>query len=101
MDQLSVDKYVRKLTNVVRERFLSTGSMFQQEHMRFVNLLAATGGGGYGGSSRSPKAIMEHKVTQCLIAVNGISRYSDSGTNKSPQHLDKSLANTRRFSSGW
>ena len=39
---MNIEKYVRELTNVVREMFLSTGSMFQQEHMRFANLFAAT-----------------------------------------------------------
>jgi hypothetical protein len=36
-DQLNLEKYVKELTEVVREMFLSAGSMFQQEYMRFAN----------------------------------------------------------------
>ena len=70
-DQLNIEKYVKELTNVCQEMFMSTGSMFQQEHLRFFGLLAVTGGGGHGGGARFPKAIMEHKVIQYLRAVNG------------------------------
>ena len=71
-DQLNIEKYVKELTDVVREMFMSTGSMFQQESLRVLNTLAAQGGGGYGAGGRwSPKAIMEHKVIQHLRAVNG------------------------------
>ena len=45
--------------------------MFEQEHLRFFNLFAMTGGGGHGGGGKFPKAIMEHKVIQYLRAVNG------------------------------
>ena len=70
-DQLNIEKYVKELTNVCQEMFMSVGSMFQQEHLRFFSLLAVTGGGGHGGGARFPKAIMEHKVIQYLRAVNG------------------------------
>ncbi len=43
-DQLNTERYFKELTNVVREMFLSTGSMFQQEHLRLINYFAATGG---------------------------------------------------------
>ena len=46
-DQLDIEKYVKELTTVVREMFLSTGSMFQQENVRVFSMIAATGGGGY------------------------------------------------------
>ena len=70
-DQLNIEKYVKELTNVCQEMFMSVGSMFQQEHLRFFSLLAVTGGGGHGGGARFPNAIMEHKVIQYLRAVNG------------------------------
>ena len=74
-DQLNIEKYVKELTTVVREMFLSTGSMFQQENVRFLSMIAATGGGGYGGGhgggSKYQKTIMEHKVIQYLRTVNG------------------------------
>ena len=94
-DQLNIEKYVKELTEVVREMFLSTGSMFQQEYMRFANWSAVTGGGGYGagggGGNRPPKAITEYKIIQYLRAVNGDkSLCSDNGTRSLPQRSDKS-----------
>ncbi len=70
-DQLNIERYVNELTYVVREMFMASGSMFQQEHLRFINVFAATGGGGHGGGVRFPKATMQHKVIQLLRAVNG------------------------------
>ena len=93
---MNIEKHVKELTNVVQEMFLSTGSMFQQEHLRFFGLLAVTGGGGHGGGARFPKAIMEHKVIQYLRAVNGDKSLSDNGTTNSPQRLDKSPEDMRR-----
>jgi hypothetical protein len=40
VDPLNVEKYVKELTNVVREMFLATISMFTQERMRFAYMLA-------------------------------------------------------------
>ncbi len=66
-DQLNVEKYVKELSDVCVEMFRATGAMFEQERMRFINLFAATGGGGQGGGGqRFPKAIMEHRVIQYL-----------------------------------
>ncbi len=65
-DQLNIEKHVKELTDVVREMFMASGSMFEQEHLRFINLFAATGGGGHGGGVRFPKAVMEHKIIQYL-----------------------------------
>ena len=60
-DQLNLEKYVKELTDVCREMFMSTGAMFEQEHLRFINYFAATGGSGHGGGSRYQKTIMEQK----------------------------------------
>ncbi len=39
--------------------------MFEQEHLRFINMFAATGNGGSGGvGHKFPTGIMEHKVIQ-------------------------------------
>ncbi len=70
-DQLNIEKYVKELKNVCREMFMATGSMIEQQHLRVFSLLAMTGGGGHGGGVRFPEAIIEHKVTQYLRAVNG------------------------------
>ncbi len=52
--------------------FRATGAMLEQEHLRFINLFAATGNGGVSaGSLKYPKGIMEHKVTQSLIGACG------------------------------
>ena len=70
--QLNIEKYVKELSDVCMEMFRTTGAMFEQEHLRLINMFVATGGGGQGGGShRFPKAIMEHKVIQYLRAVNG------------------------------
>ncbi len=45
-DQLNIERYVKELTDFCREMFRASGSMFEQEHLRFINLFAATGGGG-------------------------------------------------------
>ena len=70
---MAAEKHIKELTDVVKEMFMASGSMFEQEHLRFINMFAATGGGGYGGGGghKFPKAIMEHKVIQYLRAVNG------------------------------
>ncbi len=50
-DQLNVGKYVTKLSDVCLEIFRAAGSMFEQEHLRLINIFAAAGGGGSGGGS--------------------------------------------------
>ena len=72
-DQLIIEKYVKELMNVCKEMFMASGSMFEQEHLRFINMFAATGGGGYGGGGghKFPKGIMEHGVVQYLRAASG------------------------------
>ncbi len=53
------------------ELFCATGATIKQQHLRFINMFAATGGSGPGGvSHRFPKGIMEHKVIQNPRAVN-------------------------------
>ena len=44
---INTEEFVKNLAEVVREMFLSTGSMLQQEYMRFTNWTAVTGGGGH------------------------------------------------------
>ena len=40
-DQLNTERYVKELTDVVREMFMASGPMFQQEHLRFITALQA------------------------------------------------------------
>ncbi len=49
----------------------ATGAMLEQEHLRFINIFAATGSGGIGGGHRFNKGIMEHKVINNLRCVSG------------------------------
>ncbi len=51
-DQLNTEKYVKELTDAVREMFMASGSMFEQEHLRFINMFAATGVGGKAGGHK-------------------------------------------------
>ncbi len=54
------------------QMFSAAGSMFEQGHLRFINMFAATGGGGSGGGSHKfAKGVMEHEVIQYLKVVNG------------------------------
>jgi hypothetical protein len=99
-DQLNIEKYVKELTTVVREMFLSTGSMFQQENVRVFSMIAATGGGGYGGghgggaSTRRPS--WSTRSSNTFGQSTETSRSSDNGTKNSPQRLDKSQELMRR-----
>ncbi len=47
-DRLNVGKYVEDFSDVCMEMFRATGAMLAQEHLRFINMFAATGGGGPG-----------------------------------------------------
>ncbi len=64
------EKYIKELPKVGWEMFRAEGAMFEQEHMRFMNMSIAPGSGGTGGGHRHPKGIMEHKVIQNLRALN-------------------------------
>ncbi len=71
-DQLNVEKYVKELSDVRMEMCRAAGAMFEQEHLRFTNMFAATGGGGHGGGGhRFPNAIKERKFIQYLRFVSG------------------------------
>ena len=70
-DAVNSEKYIRELSKVCGDMFRATGAMFEQEHLRFINMFTAAGSGGNGGGYKYPKAIMEHKVIQNLRAVNG------------------------------
>ncbi len=64
--------YLKELTEVCMEMFRATGSRFEQEHFRFINMVTAAGSdGSVGGSVKYPKSIMENKVIQNVRAING------------------------------
>ncbi len=66
-DQLNVEKFVKDLSDVSVEMFRAPDSMFEQGHLRFINMFAATRGGGSGGGGhRFVKSIMKHKDIQHL-----------------------------------
>ncbi len=70
VQQLSVEQYVKELSDACTEMFLATGSMFEQEHLRFITMVTAVWIGGAGGGNY-PRIIMENKVIQNLGAVSG------------------------------
>ena len=46
--------------------------MLEQEHLRFINMFAATGvNGSGGGATKHIRGVMEHKVITSLRCVNG------------------------------
>ncbi len=72
--QLKVEKYVKELSDVCTKMFRATGCMFEQEHIRFINMVAAAGNGETGGGARGfryPRSAMENKVVQNMRVVNG------------------------------
>ncbi len=71
VDAINVEKYVRELSKVCWDMFRATGAMFEQEHLRFINMFTAAGSGGNGTGHRFNKIIMEHKVINNLRCVNG------------------------------
>ena len=48
MDAINMEKY-RELSKVCWDTFRAIEAMFEQEHLRFINMFAATGGSGSGG----------------------------------------------------
>ncbi len=56
-DAVNSEKYIKELSKVCVEMFRATGVMFEQENLSFINMFAATGGGGSGGmGNRFPRA---------------------------------------------
>ncbi len=82
----------KELADGCTELFRATVCMFEQEHLRFIKMVAAAGNGGTGGGGgdfRYPRSAMENKVIQDLRAVNGDKPFSVSGTKSSPRHSGK------------
>ncbi len=44
----------------------ATRKMFEEEHMRMINVVTSIQPGGVGGGNRVPKGIVAHKVIQNL-----------------------------------
>ncbi len=59
-------------SDVGTKMFRATGCMFEQEHLLFINMVAAAGNGGTGGGGggfRYPRSVMENIVIQNLRQV--------------------------------
>ncbi len=95
-DAVNSEKYIKELSKVCWDMSRATGAMFEQEHLRFINMFTAAGGGGNGGGYRHPKAVMENKVIQTLRAEMETSPCSGSGTSSSPRHYGKLEVSARR-----
>ena len=45
-DAVNSEKYIKELSKVCWEMFRATGAMFEQEHLRFINMFTAAGSKG-------------------------------------------------------
>ncbi len=70
-DAVSSERYIKGLPKVCWEMFRATGAMVEQVHLGLNMFAAAGNGGASAGNVNYHKGIMEHKVIQNLIAVNG------------------------------
>ncbi len=74
-DGINVEKYTKEMANVCWDMFRAVGAMFEQEHLRTINLLSSYNTGATGGKAGKganwSKGIMEHRVIQNMKAVNG------------------------------
>ncbi len=52
-DQLNLEKCIKELTDLCSEMFQATGSIFEQEHFRFIKMVTSVGGGGAVGEASS------------------------------------------------
>ncbi len=80
---INVEKYVKEIATLMVDLTKASGRMFQQEHLRMVNMVSAInpgGSGGTGGNRFTAKGIMEQKVIMNLRMVNGDNLCFANGT---------------------
>ncbi len=71
---MTVEKYVEELTNTKIDMTKTTERMFEQEHLRIINMVTAINPGclgGKGGDGFTTRGIMENKVITNLRCVSG------------------------------
>ncbi len=96
-DQFDVEKYVKEFADVCTEMFRATGCVFEQEHGRFINMVAPAGNGATdGGGGGFPRSPTENKVIQNLRDVKGDNPCSGNGTKNPPRRSGKVEAYMRR-----
>ncbi len=61
-DLLNMEKYLKEIASLLADADQATGKIFEEEHMRMINMVTSVHPGGVGGGNRVPKGIMEHKV---------------------------------------
>ncbi len=64
--ELNIDKYVKEIASPPVDAVQATGKMFEETHMRMINMVTSIHPGGVGGGNRFPKGIMVHKVIHNL-----------------------------------
>ncbi len=72
-DSINVEKYVKEIAALVIDLLKASGRIFEQEHLRMINMASAINLGGSGGARGikvTAKEIMEHKVMMNLHMVN-------------------------------
>ncbi len=71
-DSINVEKYVMEIATLLSDLTKAIGKMFEEEHLRMINMVTSmhTGGLGGAGGPRLTGGIIEHKAIQNLRAVN-------------------------------
>ncbi len=54
-DSINVERYVKEVAIMIYELTMATGRMFEQEHLRMINMVSAISPGGATGSYLAPK----------------------------------------------
>ncbi len=71
MDSINVEKYVKELASLLADTIQATEKMFEEEHVRMINMVTLIHPGGGGGGPGFNKGIMEHRRIQNRRAVSG------------------------------
>jgi hypothetical protein len=95
-DSINVEKYVKVLASLLVDTIQTTGKMFEEEHLRMINMVSAinTGGSGGAGNRFTATRIMEHKVIMNfridfkLAPLNKINALRTIMTGKAKEHFD-------------
>ncbi len=68
-DSINMEKYVKELSKVCWDMSRTTGAMFEQEHLRLINMMVATACGGNGRGHKFNERVMENKIMKGLAVA--------------------------------
>ncbi len=66
-----MERYVKEFVSLLVDTIQATGKMFEEEHLRMVNMVTAINPRRKGGNGSTTRGIMRHKVITNLRCVNG------------------------------